>query len=353
MGLLCHALRPARPAALLLIATLTVLLTLAQTAGMFGLPLSLILLSWLFKYAYVLLDLSSEGIVEPPVLSVEMVNPFEQRPLMQLAIAACGFGLAWWFGGAAGYAIAVLVLLLLPATAAVLGVTGNAFEALNPLTLARVIRGLGPHYLLLIAATLVFGAAIYGLARLPGWDFLRIAAAQWLLLSLFSVIGGAIHGRRAELGFEPRVSPERTADREARERAKSGDRMLDDAFVPARVHDPARVAVPVREWLAAAEGSVLAADARAILARAAAWNERAAYGAVSRVVIARLIATRQLSLALELFDAARGHAPGAAVAADADVRALIAHARVSGRRRFAEQLEAEADAVARSNGDVR
>ena len=111
MKLLRHALRPARPTGLLLIATLSLLLALASQAGLLGLPLQLIVLSWLFKYAYVLLDLSSEGIDEPPVLSVEMVNPVEQRPLMQLAICAAGFGLAWWVGGAAGQVIGGLVLV--------------------------------------------------------------------------------------------------------------------------------------------------------------------------------------------------------------------------------------------------
>ncbi|MEZ5531006.1 MAG: hypothetical protein R3E69_01340 [Steroidobacteraceae bacterium] len=343
MTLLRHALRPARPTALLLIATLTALLSLADAAFLFlGLPLKIIVLSWLFKYAYVLLDLSSEGIDEPPVLSAEMVNPVEQRPLMQLAICAAGFGLAWWIGGAAGYVVAGVVLLLLPATAAVLGVTGSALEALNPMTLARMIRGLGPYYLLLVGATLAFGGALYGLASLPLWDFVRVAAAQWLLLSLFSMIGGAIYERRAALGHEPQVSPERSAAREERERAIRRDRMLDDAFVPARVHEGARVAAPIREWLAAEKGAALATDAPAILARAAAWNDPHAYAAVSQAVIARLVADRQLTLALALLDGARTAAPGLAVAGEADLQALIAHARVSGRRRFAEQLEAEA-----------
>ena len=140
MALLRHALRPAQPTALLLIATLTLLLSIASLAGLPGLPLKVIVLSWLFKYAYVLLDLSSEGVVEPPVLSAEMVNPVEQRPLMQLAICGAGFGLAWWIGGVPGYALGAAFLVLLPATAAVLGVTGSAIEALNPLTLARVMR---------------------------------------------------------------------------------------------------------------------------------------------------------------------------------------------------------------------
>ncbi len=342
MGLLRHALRPTRPAALLLIGVLTLLLELASRSWLlFGLPLLLIALSWLFKYAYVLLEIAAEGIDEPPVLSVEMVNPVEQRPLMQFGICAAGAGVAWWVGGAAGYALAAALLLLLPATAAVLGVTGSAIEAVNPLTLARVIRGLGWHYVVLVALTVAFGLVMFGLEWLPVWDVVKIAAAQWLLLALFSVIGGAIYERREALGYEPQVSPERTAERAQRERLQRRDRMLDDAFVPARVHDAARVIEPLRHWLAATNGADLVTDSRAFLARAATWNDARAHALVAQAVIARLVATREFMPALELLDAARRALPGVAVTTPADLRVLIAQARATGRRRFAEQLEAE------------
>lgn len=340
MKLLRHALRPARPTGLLLIATLSLLLALASQAGLLGLPLQLIVLSWLFKYAYVLLDLSSEGIDEPPVLSVEMVNPVEQRPLMQLAICAAGFGLAWWVGGAAGQVIGGLVLLLLPATAAVLGVTGSALEALNPLTLARVIRGLGGAYLVLLAATLAFALVWWGIDALPLWEIVKTAVAQWLLLSLFSLIGGAIYERREALGFEPQVSPERTAEREWRERDRRRAALLDDAYVPARIHEAEHVIGPLRRWLDESPASELEADARAFLARAADWNDARAHALVAQLVIARLLAARRLSLALELFESAHDALPGVTVARPDDLRTLASHARATGRVRFAERLEA-------------
>lgn len=342
MALLRHALRPAQPTALLLIATLTLLLSIASLAGLPGLPLKVIVLSWLFKYAYVLLDLSSEGVVEPPVLSAEMVNPVEQRPLMQLAICGAGFGLAWWIGGVPGYALGAAFLVLLPATAAVLGVTGSAIEALNPLTLARVMRGLGSAYLVLLAATIAFAAAICGLEHLPVWGVVKTAAAQWLLLSLFSLVGGAIYERREALGHEPQVSPERAAEREERERVRRREHMLDDAYVPARIHESQRVVEPLRRWLDAAGGAQLEADARAFLERAANWNDPGAYALVARLVIARLVAVRKFALALECFEAARRVAPGPAMASPADLQVLIQHARATGRARLAERLAGEA-----------
>lgn len=342
MVLVHHVLRPAHPSTLLLVAVLAVLLTVAAHAGLFGLPLALITLSWLLKYAYVLLDSVAEGIDEPPVLSVEMVNPLEQRPLMQLAIGAAGFGLARWVGGSAGTAIAVLVVLALPASAAVLGVTGSAIEALNPLAIVRVIRGLGPYYAVILAATIVYALAGYGLAVLPVWEIVRFAAAAWLLLSLFSLIGGAIYERRAALGYEPQMSPERAAGRRERERLRRLDQMLDEVYVPARIREPARIVEPLRRWLESDSGTALEADARAILARAGSWDDPRAYALAAQTVIARLVAVRRHALALELFDGVRRARPDIAAAAPAELRALIDHARVTGRRRYAEQLEAEA-----------
>jgi hypothetical protein len=77
---------PLRMAPLLLIGTFSVLLIVAAKAGLFGIPLGLIILSWFTKYSFVLMDHLAEGVVEPPVLSIEMVNPLsEQRPMIMAA----------------------------------------------------------------------------------------------------------------------------------------------------------------------------------------------------------------------------------------------------------------------------
>ena len=72
---------PLRMAPLLLIGSFSLLLILAAKAGFFGIPLGLIILSWFTKYSFVLMDHLADGVTEPPVLSIEMVNPLsEQRP---------------------------------------------------------------------------------------------------------------------------------------------------------------------------------------------------------------------------------------------------------------------------------
>src|SRR5262245_44190214 len=128
---------PLRTAPLLLIGTFSVLLVLAAKSRFTGIPLALIVLSWFSKYAFVLLDHLADGVVEPPVLSIEMVNPLtEQRPLILLLM-----GLGVYFGAEAASVWigerGALVLMfapgaILPAIVAVQGATNTVVQSLNP-----------------------------------------------------------------------------------------------------------------------------------------------------------------------------------------------------------------------------
>src|SRR5690348_12846946 len=70
---------------ILFVAASALLLALLFGRGVAGIVGSVLLLSWLFKYAYVLLEHVANGSLEAPAVSVDMIGPFEQRPLMQLA----------------------------------------------------------------------------------------------------------------------------------------------------------------------------------------------------------------------------------------------------------------------------
>src|SRR4029450_58122 len=82
---------PLRMAPLLLIGTFSVLLVVAVYARFLGIPLALIVLSWFSKYSFVLMDRLAEGVVEPPVLSTEMVEPLDEpRPLSTPGVTSGG-----------------------------------------------------------------------------------------------------------------------------------------------------------------------------------------------------------------------------------------------------------------------
>lgn len=61
-----YAALPARPTVLILIAVLALGSVLVSNAGPLGIPLALLLLSWLFQYSYVLLEHVANGARAPP-----------------------------------------------------------------------------------------------------------------------------------------------------------------------------------------------------------------------------------------------------------------------------------------------
>src|SRR3984885_16181455 len=85
--LIRHLLRPARGGAAAVVVVFAFLLALASRTGLMGIPMALIVISWYFKYAYILFDHTVRGFDEPPTLDIQMVNPVnEQRPLGQVLI---------------------------------------------------------------------------------------------------------------------------------------------------------------------------------------------------------------------------------------------------------------------------
>jgi hypothetical protein len=144
-------LRPARGGAAGVVLVFAILLSLAAKAGLAGIPLALLLISWLFKYAYVLLDHVVRGVDEPPALDITMVNPLdEQRPLAQIILIGAGVAVvkltATAVSPGAAAALATLALLFLPASLAILGLKGNMLKAVHPAALVRMVAGLGVLY---------------------------------------------------------------------------------------------------------------------------------------------------------------------------------------------------------------
>ena len=238
-SLLTHLRRPLSPAPLLLIAAFAILLTLATRASLLGLPLALIVLSWFLKYAFVVLDTAARGFGDPPVLSLEMVNPLdEQRPLGQLLIIGTFYGataaLKPFVGADVVSALRALALVLLPACIAVLGSSGSIVTALNPRVLIGTIRRLGWDYLVIWLAILVLAfAAYFASTRLANTLLglpLGIACLMFGWLAVFSIIGGALYERRHELGIDTWRSPERDHARQQAEQNKQHDRFVDELY---------------------------------------------------------------------------------------------------------------------------
>jgi hypothetical protein len=231
---------PARPAGALLIAVLATGFALSNGAGMLGLPLQLILLSWLFKYGYVLLELVAHGAREPPVLAIEMLNPAsEQRPLVQAAIVLSVYlglrAVSAHIGAALTLLLEALALMALPASIAVLGVGEAFWQAINPRALWQVAHSLGITYVAIVGVVLLYGAAIAWFAThavLPMW--LLDAGALFAWLSVFALLGGSLYEERAALGHEAMYSPERALRRQQVPEELERGRFVDRVYAQAR-----------------------------------------------------------------------------------------------------------------------
>jgi hypothetical protein len=256
LKLLHHLLRPTRGGAAALLIVFSFLLSLASKAGLMGIPAALILTSWFFKYAYILFDHTVRGFDEPPTLDIQMLNPLdEQRPLAQVAILGLIYlavSFTWHaMGSAVGIALAVAALLLLPASVAILGLEGNILKAAYPVAWVRMVLRLGSMYALVLAIIGGYSILIVFLQRLELWLPVQIAILMFCILSIFSVLGGALFERRHELELETWVSPEQTAERERKQALRQSEQEVMEAYGQMRAGSHTRAWQMLHTWLTA------------------------------------------------------------------------------------------------------
>jgi hypothetical protein len=291
---------------LLLVATFSIGLIIASKAGLAGIPLAFVLISWFFKYCFVLLDSIITGDEEPPVLSVEMVNPLsEQRPLVigVLIGAECMGVLALRNHiGTVGVVLAIAVITLaLPANIAVLGITRNPVRAIWPPALFDLIKALRHHYVLLNLSTLALAGALYWMVVHEVSLATGLIAAQLLFLIVFCLVGGAVFENRLELGINTRTLKERIAERDAREHETERRHMLDRAYALFRVRKPLEGWREIELWLLRhAQGENQAAEYRALLDAASRWDDVRAADKLANEFIALLLAKRANGEALDI-----------------------------------------------------
>ncbi len=197
---------------LVTIAVLSFLMVIANSAGLFGIWLFLIVALCTFRYNMVLLEARAKG-VDPEPPGIEMFslvgNLWTLFPIVHLAI---GYGLlrigfvALGPGGA--FAIGAAYLAVLPALFAILAITRSPLESLNLGTAFRLIGRIGTGYWAAPAALLLAAFLPVVIPELP-----RIAA---LIIDLgigfgvIAVIGAMVRPFDffAEVDFEAPVEVE-------------------------------------------------------------------------------------------------------------------------------------------------
>ena len=298
-----HLLRPARGGAAGVVIVFALFLSIAAKAGLFGLPLALILTSWFFKYAYILFDHTVRGFDEPPALDIQMLNPLdEQRPLAQVVIlglisAAVYFAQAK-MGPTPARIIAVAAALFLPASVAILGLERNILKAAYPVAWVRMILGLGPMYALVLAIIGGYSLLIALLGRWELWLPVQIAIYMFCILSIFSVLGGALYERRHELGLETWASPERTEELQRKHDLRNSEKAVTDAYGQMRVGSHTQAWQQLQSWLTSRGNAP--DDYRWLCGRVAAWGDPRYITRLTEDYVDRLLALKRNGEALDV-----------------------------------------------------
>jgi hypothetical protein len=247
-----------RPPALTLLLIIGVLLSLAEHAGVIGLPAIVILGSWFLKYGFALLDHVIEGHPRPPLLSSEMINPVEQRPLWTFFLLIAFYFLTNALEPRLGSQIVLVLRLMVwaifPAMVAGMSVTGRFIDALNPAVVFGIISripvpygqlllGLGIIWIVPILMLRASGDSLAALWRIesfiPGQVLQAIGfrgsliglfdqmLLMYLWLATMAFIGGSIYEHRLELGIEVAQAPERQAAAARADLERQHDRIWD------------------------------------------------------------------------------------------------------------------------------
>jgi len=208
---------PLRPAPLLSIVALSLLLALSVLSIPFGFFTMAILLSWFFKYSFTLLDELVSGAQEMPVLSLEIIygSIGELRSLLPLILVTIYFFVSGAGQFFLGFVVAVCaglgLLAVLPAVLAIQGWTGRVEHSLDPRVIRVMIRSLGADYLWIVvtafALTGAFAVAVEYSAHV--WLPVRVGLLIYDWLAVIVLIGGTLRAKRRTLLEEiPLVIPQ-------------------------------------------------------------------------------------------------------------------------------------------------
>jgi hypothetical protein len=339
---------PLRTAPLLLIGIFSVLLFLAFYAGFLGIPLGLILLSWFSKYSFVLMDRLAEGVVEPPVLSTEMVNPLdEQRPVILLVMLIGIFygssAAGYWVGHRGALMLMVAVAAILPAVVAVQGATSTVVQSLNPRRVFGLIVRLRGDYLVILGfVALVWLFARWVVASSLGESLpllVRIALVMYAWLAMFSLIGGVLYERRFDIGLDDVHTPE-TIDTDDDDDATPDERARDREID--RIYAEWRGGAHTNAWntvlaLVGKSGDPIA-ELRWMYQRAAQWPDGRLADRLARELLPRLLLKRSTGEALDLVRERLRKDARFRPAGSTDLLTLVHLARTAGDRATARLL---------------
>lgn len=307
---------PLKPAPLILVGVLSVLLTWSQITLLLGLfrqtpspmalvylPAHIVLLTAFFKYSFVLLDSVAKGDKEPPVLSIEMMNPVGEGQLLLflLLIIVVFFGsqaAAYWLGPVFAALFAAACLVTLPAIVAVQWSTGSLFRSLNPVRCFRLMRQLGRDYLLTLAGIALLSALAWFLTALHLPLMIHLAALIYAWFAAFALIGGMIFGHWEDFAVEDDDEPEIFAEGPGATPDRLRDRKVDEIYGQWRGGAHKNAWQTVLEHLQSHSEPI--AELHWLYQRVARWPDRRLATRLAQELVSRLLAAGSSKDALQV-----------------------------------------------------
>ncbi|MEO6080839.1 MAG: hypothetical protein ABIQ86_13840 [Steroidobacteraceae bacterium] len=343
MDLLKALAMPFHLGSLLFVATTSLLLTLILSVGgvsiIMAIPAICLIMIWLTRFTFTLIDDATNGVQEAAAASLEMLSPFgDARCWVHPALTAFIAIALFLQPEIPRLPVLAACALLLPASIGAIALTGNALDALNPFALVRVIRGLAHYYVLAVLWVTLCVAAGVLVVRSGLWLLVIIATLQLLLLLACAFIGGAVYARRVDLGFVPLVSPERVEQRKEDQRMAQRQHMIDGLYSDLRSRESARAVASARLWIEQAGPQQVPGDVKAILDAGAHWSEPRGVALLMRGLVPQLLSMRQPGLAFAAVEAGLTAVPAFTPEQEGDAVAMIRYALQSGRKRLAATL---------------
>jgi hypothetical protein len=176
---------------------------LAYKAKIFGVALLFLTLPAYFRYLLYLLEARANG-GPAPAPAIEMFNPADNlwtlTPLIHLAVGIwAGILLASASSPIPAVIAGEIIVVILPASMAVLAVTHSPLGSLNPFNIARMVRACGAAYLIvpvLLTAISILLVVLF-LAGVP--PLLINLGASYEIILIFSMTGALLHAKNVAL----------------------------------------------------------------------------------------------------------------------------------------------------------
>ena len=219
---------------LLALVAFVLLFSLAQAAGGFGIWLTVVIMPAFFRYLLHLLEARLNG-RRPPPPGIELFNWVQNfwslAPLVLLCVLIWGSDfLATNVSVIAAWMLAMLILLIYPASMAVLAMTHSPGESLNPAALLVLLRTCGVVYLTIPAVVVAMSLFIWYLTTVDAPHIITNAAEMYTAFVMFTLTGHMMQEKGASISVDMPPAQEPAAENLDADLTRERTKVLNHAY---------------------------------------------------------------------------------------------------------------------------